>query len=93
MNGEDAARALQAEAEWLLEQAFEELVDVYEAQGGDAWLYEEPRFHIYKACDEFTDAKKLWKDGRIDEGDKRIQHGLNHLFMATYLASGGGNRG
>lgn len=86
MNARRARSKLEAEADVLVGSALSRLERIYEDQGGAGWLDEEPRYHFWKAMDEFFSANHHSKEGDLNQMDERVQDGLNHIFMATYLA-------
>lgn len=83
---EDGLERVITTGEQLQDRAADRLRDIYQEQGGDEWMDDEPRKHFYKAVDEFTDAKTFEKLGEIELMDKCIEDGLNHISIAAELA-------
>lgn len=90
MNATEARSNLEAEADMLLQAGLDRLESIYWENGGAGWLYDEPRYHMWKGIDELFSATHFAHEGDIDAMEERIQDGLNHIWMASYIAHGGG---
>lgn len=84
---DESEHRLRGEVEYHTEQAMERFREEYaKPEKGDAWLDAEPRFHFWKGIDELFSATHHSKMGNLDDMDAHLQHGLNHLLMASWLA-------
>jgi len=90
MNAREARSNLEAEADMLVQAGLDRLESIYWENGGAGWLYEEPRYHMWKGIDELFSATHHAHEGDIEAMEERIQDGLNHIWMASFIAQGGG---
>jgi len=91
MDVAEARSVLESEADLLTTNGLDLLEDVYYAEGkGDGWLFCEPRYHMWKGIDELFTATHHIDEGQVPQFDDHTSHGLNHIWMASYIAHGGG---
>jgi len=84
MNPDQAEQVLAAELDMIQEQAAAQLIENYETKG-DAWLESEPRWHMWKGIDELFSATHHAKRGEIEDFERCMADGLNHILMASHL--------
>lgn len=83
---EEAREDLEVEGARLRRQAMAQLREDYERKG-DGWQFEEPRYHMWKACDEFFSATHaVHEEKDLEAFNEYLARGYNHLLMARYLA-------
>lgn len=82
---ERAQRMLGGEEAELTQKARVQLEENYRKKG-DGWQWSDPRYHFWKGMDEFFKATAACDGGDLLTMEKRIGDGLNHIWMASYLA-------